>query len=269
MTTVGSATAANVLSQTTGSNSAAGQTALADYDDFLTLLTSQLRNQDPLNPQDSTEFVEQIATFTTVEQQIAANDRLDQLIALASGNQLSQLAQWVGREVEADSTTINYQGGEITVDMPDSGGADISELVIKNHNGSELARVKAPVEGGSVTWDGTLTAGGKADPGSYRMEYSFTTLTADGPKVSSYSPPTVGVVIEARVTESGATELVLEGGLVVVSPDDVTTVRQPTAEADPAPDEETGAEEDDSVVDDVVDAAESAADAVADAVTGS
>lgn len=269
MTTVDSAAAvSSALSQSTSSSSAA-QSSLADYDDFLTLLTTQLRNQDPLNPQDSTEFVEQIATFTNVEQQIAANGKLDQLIALQTGGQLVDLAQWVGREVSAEGVTVDYQGGEISVDVPSSGGADTSELVIRDHNGSEIARLSAPTAGGTVVWDGTETDGGKAAYGLYQVEFAFTTTGANGADVETVTPRSTGVVIEARLNDAGETELVLEGGIVVVRPDDVTSVREPTSAAEVA--ETTEDEEDqtvvEAVVEDVTEAAEDVTDDVTEAVT--
>ncbi|MEM1422077.1 MAG: flagellar hook capping FlgD N-terminal domain-containing protein, partial [Pseudomonadota bacterium] len=63
--------------QDTGST---GDSITSDFDMFLQLLTAQLENQDPLDPADPTEFVAQLATFSSVEQQISTNDKLDQLI---------------------------------------------------------------------------------------------------------------------------------------------------------------------------------------------
>src|SRR5688572_32958290 len=65
-----------------------GDDALAslsgDYTNFLTLLTAQLKNQDPLSPMDATQFTQQLVQFSAVEQQINGNKKLDQLIGLQS-----------------------------------------------------------------------------------------------------------------------------------------------------------------------------------------
>ena len=130
-----------------GSSDAASTTGLSDYDDFLSLLTTQLKNQDPLNPQDSTEFVEQIATFTGVEQQLNTNAKLDQLIAAQTTNALSDLAQWVGRGVSAEGMVIDFKGADVTLTAPSSGGAQEAAVVIKDLNGSEIARLPVALPG--------------------------------------------------------------------------------------------------------------------------
>lgn len=85
MTAINTTTSAATTTQTTSTASAestAQQTSgLAttgdEFNNFLELLTAQIRNQDPLEPLDSTQFVEQLATFSTLEQQVQSNTRLD------------------------------------------------------------------------------------------------------------------------------------------------------------------------------------------------
>lgn len=85
MTAINTATSTATTTQTTSTantESAAQQTSgLAttgdEFNNFLELLTAQIRNQDPLEPLDSTQFVEQLATFSTLEQQVQSNTRLD------------------------------------------------------------------------------------------------------------------------------------------------------------------------------------------------
>jgi flagellar basal-body rod modification protein FlgD len=70
---------------TGAASAAAGQARSAfseDFDTFLTLLTAQVENQDPLAPLDSTQFVEQLATFSALEQQVTTNDHLEKIAAL-------------------------------------------------------------------------------------------------------------------------------------------------------------------------------------------
>ena len=65
----------------------ARETASTDFDACLTLLTAQVRHQDPLAPLDSTQFVEQLATFSSLEQQVTANEHLETIAAmLANGH---------------------------------------------------------------------------------------------------------------------------------------------------------------------------------------
>lgn len=64
----------------------ARQAASSDFDAFLSLLTAQVRHQDPLAPLDSTQFVEQLATFSSLEQQVTTNDHLETIAAMLAGN---------------------------------------------------------------------------------------------------------------------------------------------------------------------------------------
>jgi flagellar basal-body rod modification protein FlgD len=89
MTTV-SSTSTTTATQSSTSNTAAENASL-NYDDFLQLMVAQLRNQDPLNPTDSTEYMSQIAQFSNVEQAINANSKLDQLITNSNTLQASTM----------------------------------------------------------------------------------------------------------------------------------------------------------------------------------
>ncbi|VAW04118.1 Flagellar basal-body rod modification protein FlgD, partial [hydrothermal vent metagenome] len=72
-----------------------------DFQNFLTLLTAQLRNQDPLSPADSTEFVAQLASFSSVEQLVRANGQLETISSAITGGGIDQYADWIGRSAEA------------------------------------------------------------------------------------------------------------------------------------------------------------------------
>jgi flagellar basal-body rod modification protein FlgD len=72
-------------------------------DDFLTLLVTQLRNQDPLSPLDNEAFVAQLAQFSTVSGINASNEKLERLAALAGGDARASAPQWIGRSVEGAS----------------------------------------------------------------------------------------------------------------------------------------------------------------------
>jgi flagellar basal-body rod modification protein FlgD len=82
--------------QATAQTSTASSMASLDYDTFLRLLVAQMKNQDPTKPMDSTEYVAQLATFSNVEQSIASNVKLDQLIA---ESRMQQGASLVGLTV--------------------------------------------------------------------------------------------------------------------------------------------------------------------------
>ncbi len=81
-----------------------------DFDDFLILLTTQLQNQDPLSPMDSTEFTNQLVAFSGVEQQINANSKLDSMVSLGLGTAFSSSLNYVGKNVSYLSSESYFDG---------------------------------------------------------------------------------------------------------------------------------------------------------------
>lgn len=92
---------------TVGSNSIAG-----NFNTFLTLLTTQMQNQDPTAPLDTNQFTSQLVQFASVEQQINANSNLQTLISLGSASNLYQASAMIGHTVAVDSTQMPLQGGQ-------------------------------------------------------------------------------------------------------------------------------------------------------------
>ncbi len=93
-TSAGYAAAASAAVTSTNTTGTIG----SDFQTFLEMLTVQMRNQDPLNPIDSTEYAAQLAAFSTVEQAVLTNDLLKSLAAQMGDSSMSQLAGWVGME---------------------------------------------------------------------------------------------------------------------------------------------------------------------------
>ncbi|MCI4664453.1 MAG: hypothetical protein MRY74_06995 [Neomegalonema sp.] len=226
--TASTATSTSTTSTTSTSSTSITDAALADYDDFLTLLTTQLKNQDPLNPQDGAEFVEQIATFTTVEQQVNANERLDKLIAATVSKSVGDLAGWVGMEVSAPGLAYAFDGStSLSVDGLVDSSAESAKMVIKDSSGAAVAEISYdPKSEGKVTWDGTKSDGSKADAGNYFVEFQVSKKGDDGElSTSSYTSADFSKVVEARMIDDKPS-LILANGYVVTS-DQVTAVRTP------------------------------------------
>ncbi len=103
----------------TGTSSAYGSStaqaaanAKVDYDAFLTLLTAQLKNQDPTNPTDSTQYLSQLASFSSVEQQIQTNDKLAQLL---QAGQIGQASGLIGKYVTVAGSADGGQVSSVTL----------------------------------------------------------------------------------------------------------------------------------------------------------
>jgi hypothetical protein len=105
------------LTQTARTETASARRSPAltsDFDTFLKMLTTQMQNQDPLNPMESTDFAVQLATFSGVEQQVLTNDLLKDLNGQFTLMGMSQLSAWVGKEARTNSD-VWYDGRAIPI----------------------------------------------------------------------------------------------------------------------------------------------------------
>lgn len=198
----------------------ASSTLTGDFDTFLKLLTTQLKNQDPLQPMDSTEFVAQLASFSSVEQQIGSNTRLDKILAALSGASTESFANWIGKEVRAP-TSADFTGAAVEIFVTPVEDADRAVLVVKNDFGQEVARQSVTVGEESVIWDGNDSLGNGVAHGRYAFaleSYAGETL------VDTQAGQVFATVAEVRVDAENETVLVLDGG-GQVAPGDVTAVR--------------------------------------------
>ncbi len=168
-----------------GSPSGNARTDLAgNFDSFLKLLTEQLKNQDPLSPMDSTEFVSQLVQFSSVEQQIAQNSNLEMLIGLQLAASQAGAASYLGREVSADTPLAELSDGQArwTYALPQN--ADSVRLVVEDTNGKVVFVTDGERGAGAAhnfVWDGKDSSGVQLPHGVYRL--SVAALDADGEKI--------------------------------------------------------------------------------------
>lgn len=196
-------------------------TASTDFNSFLTLLTTQLRNQDPLNPQDSSQFVSQLATFSSVEQQIESNRLLENINGALGGDDLAAAASaWVGRDIEATTSRIAYAGDPIALVAP-AGGAG-RDVVVRDGKGTEVYRAPVGAAETRFTWNGKDADGLVVPHGLYAVNVE---AAGDDGKVISTPLGVTARVEEARMAD-GAVELVLSNG-ARVAPSSVRAVVAP------------------------------------------
>jgi len=140
----------------------------SDFDTFLQLLTAQMRNQDPLNPTDSTEFTAQLATFSGVEQQVRTNDLLREMQASFTAMNMGQLSGWIGMEARAEMS-VNFTGAPTTLQITPHTLADRMELIVRNQNGDVVASTPAVLSDDPFTWDGLGNDGQPLPNGTYTL----------------------------------------------------------------------------------------------------
>lgn len=206
------------VSQTTASTAAPAATPKksvinSDFNTFLIMLTTQIKNQDPTNPMDSADFAVQLATFSGVEQQVKTNDALAALSGQFGVMGMSQLATWVGQEARAPSPV--YLGDNaVTLSYSTAIGADRAVISVKNEKGTVVAREDVTLGTGPYQWTGLAADGAPLPKGKYSISlesYRNGTQIGDASEVQAYSR-----IQEARSGANG-TMLLLEGGIEVAA----------------------------------------------------
>ena len=143
--------------------------AATDYETFLTLLTVQITNQDPLSPMSSADFAVQLATFSGVEQQTKTNDLLEKQLAQYAQGSLAQMVGWVGKEARI-AAPVHFDGLASVTLSPNPGiGADKAVLVVKNAAGTEVSRTEIPVTSADYEWTGLDSGGNPLPEGIYDL----------------------------------------------------------------------------------------------------
>ena len=169
-----------------GSSSATTSTATAqarlsnNFDTFMQLLTTQLKNQDPTQPMDANQFTQQLVQYSQVEQQLATNSKLDNLLAAFTGNQTTTSLGYLGKTVTYDSSTVSptssgaswtftpTQSGDYTVRIRDSNGVVVQEKKV-----SLTAN-----QSSEYSWDGKRSDGLSMGTQPYTLELYRGTGTA-------------------------------------------------------------------------------------------
>jgi flagellar basal-body rod modification protein FlgD len=206
---------------TSNSNTVTGaSTTIANnFDQFLTLLTTQLKNQSPLDPLDTNQFTQQLVQFAGVEQQLKTNDTLSTLLTLNKAATTTQAVGFIGSTITADGATSQLKDGtaEWNINMPRGGTANIT---IKNAAGTVVQTYQTSLSAGDQTyrWDGTTSVGSKAAAGEY-------TITIDARDVSGQqvvAKTEIKGVVDG-IDLSGDTPL-LKIGAISIAIDKVKTV---------------------------------------------
>ncbi len=216
---------ANTSAAPTSSTQKNAATAASDFKNFLQLLTAQLRNQDPLSPLDSTQFVEQLASFSAVEQQIETNKWLEKLTSNLAASGLEGATPWIGKEVETVSGAARFQGEDIVFRVPQSDAAGPVEAVITDRGGNIVYQERLSAGQQDFVWNGQKNDSALAPIGEYAVSINY---YENDELIDTKTPFVVTNVLEARL-EGSKVKLVLENG-AIVDPESILAVRDATDE---------------------------------------
>ena len=171
-----------------------------NFQTFLTLLTTQLKNQNPLDPLDTNQFTQQLVQFAQVEQQLKQNEQFAALVAMERTAQATTALAYVGQTVVVDGQTAALKDGQATWSFvaPKPVAAAIT---VKSATGQTVYSGNFTINTGTqnFTWDGRDNSGVKWPDGNYTL--SVTAKDASGQSVA-ISSEVQGVVDSVDVTKS-------------------------------------------------------------------
>jgi flagellar basal-body rod modification protein FlgD len=213
MTTTSSTTSSTSVTGALTSAAGSGLSSV-DFNTFLKLLVAQLKNQDPLNPLDGTEFTGQIAQFSTLEQQINGNNYLSQILEQRDYGQQTLATSYLGKVVLAPGTGISLgDSGGTEFGYKLDGTASKVDVSIYDEDGTLVRSVSGDGAEGNhiVTWDGKDDDGNTLAAGNYTVAVKST--DKDG-KVVATTPMVYGKVASI-LNDSGTSSLIMADGSTV------------------------------------------------------
>jgi len=204
----------SVTSSASSASASMKQAIGMDKDDFLTLLITQLQNQDPLNPMDGTEFMTQMAQLTQVEQAYNTNTNLENILAALNNSSSLTAASLVGKNVSASGSQVALTpGGSAQISYSVPSAAEHLTVTITDSNGATvraLAQGQTAAGTSSVTWDGRDASGNQLAAGIYNVSVAGVN--------SAGNPVTCQPLVTGRVegiSYSGTSATMTIGGVAV------------------------------------------------------
>ena len=214
--------ATTTLSQAQGAASAAtAETSLIgnDFNTFLVMLTTQLQNQDPLNPIESSDYAVQLATFSGVEQQVRTNQLLQGLAERMGLSGICEYSSWIGREALSDAPAV-FTGAPLDLAFQTLSGTDSAQVVVYDAAGVEAGRMPIVPGQTSAVWSGEGGGGVQLPAGWYTFRVEN---FSEGESIGFSRAGAYATVTEVSAAAEGPT-LVLSGG-VEVSPTEIRALR--------------------------------------------
>lgn len=203
-------TTSGIQNLASGAGGAALSKTSADFNMFLKMLTTQMQNQDPLDPMDTSEYTQQLVQYSQVEQTIQQTDTLKNILSRLATQDMAQASGFIGREAQFDSDIAGL-AGDSPARWAYGASRPVASLVatITDASGKvvETRMIDGTDRNGRFEWNGSLANGARAADGSY-------TLSVQGLDANGASVPVVinsiGTVKDV-VTANGAVSLRANG----------------------------------------------------------
>jgi flagellar basal-body rod modification protein FlgD len=213
------------LTNTPASTQVGAQANNPQMNEFLQLLTAQLQNQDPTSPTDPTQFVSQLAQFSTVEQLVQSNTTLNNISQSLSGLALGQYAGLINHTVSASMSSITVpvtgNSGQMAYNVTNASLSNIN-IRVTDASGNVVRSIPLTSTSGTFAFDGTNGAGQPLPAGTYGI--SLVGTSSQGASQSAGTLSTTGTVTSVTQGSDGSWQLQFKNGSSV----NATTVNSVT-----------------------------------------
>jgi len=219
-----SSSSASSASSSSSSSSAISASVQSEYNTFLTILTTELQNQDPTSPLDTNQFTSQLVQFSSLEQNLQTNSLLQQLVTNQTASQVNGALGYLGHTVQAtgdqfqlagtsgDSTTLAYSlastATSATLNIVNSSGVTVRQITVDPSSGAH-----------SETFDGTDSSGDPLPSGTYTFSVNATDSKGTAVEATTYETGEVTGID----TTGGVVNLHI-GGVIVPASDVVQVI---------------------------------------------
>lgn len=223
-TQTGTRAVINSNDNTTGSGNSGKTKADELKNQFLNILLTQLQNQNPLDPMDTKEFTGQLAQFSTLEQQIDTNDKLDSLLTSIAGNKTTSAFTYIGKEATIDSAMTTYQGGKAdwTYTLP-SDAKTVTIKVTDAAGNTVFSSTQSKMNAGSYGFEVSAEDFNPAPAEGSVLKLTVNAADADGKTIASTIQTTV-VIDGIETTDKGVD---MRAGNLLFGMDDIKKVSTP------------------------------------------
>lgn len=184
----------------------------SDFNTFLRMLTTQMKNQDPLSPLEANDFAIQLATFSMVEQQVTTNNELRALNELLATPGVEQMAHMIGDTV-LHTGPFRFSGSSVRLEFPPEAIPNGATLLIKNEDGVVVDRASLNKDQMRYTWAGKDRDGLPYPVGNYTAEVKQSNDAAD-PDIPVYLS---GQIDEVLIDSTGLSLVMSSGSKVAYS----------------------------------------------------
>jgi flagellar basal-body rod modification protein FlgD len=195
-------------STTTADTSNSMKQLSGNFSTFLTLLTTQLKNQDPTSPMDSNAFTQQLVMYSQVEQQIDTNTNLKSLISQNTTNAGAMAASYLGKKVSVTNGNASLSGGAANWVYSLDSAAASNTLSIADANGRTVFSKNGETTAGNHTfaWDGKDANGNQLPDGTYKL-----TVTAKDSASNKITGTVASAGVVGQIDMTGGTPKLIVG----------------------------------------------------------